>query len=100
MSVQSQTKREGDYPIGLSPSKRIALKIDNRTIIQTIYESESDIDIYLGGANRWCIHCTLHKGNNNKIKEKGFLVKIQYDMLCSVEEKYSQEVTLKNYYNY
>ena len=86
MSVQPQIKREGDYPIGLSPSKRIALKIDNHTIIQTIYESKSHIDIYLGGVKRWCIYCTIHK-ENNKIKEEGFLVKIRYDMLCSVEEK-------------
>jgi len=86
MSLRSQTKREGDYPSGLTPTKRVALKIDNHTIIQTIYETNSDIDIYLGGVKRWCIHCTLHK-ENNKIKEKGFLVKIRYDMLCSVEEK-------------
>lgn len=86
MSLRSQIKREGDYPSGLIPTNRVALKIDNHTIIQTIYETNSDIDIYLGGVKRWCIHCVLHK-ENNKIKEKGFLVKIRYDMLCSVEEK-------------
>jgi len=40
----------------------------------------------LGGVKHWCIHCELSK-ENNKIKETGYLVKIRYDMLCSVEEK-------------
>lgn len=87
MSLRSQVKREGDYPIGKTITKRFALKIDNQTIILTIYESKSDIDIYLGGIKRWCIHSTIHRDKNNKIKEEGFLVKIRYDMLCSIEEK-------------
>ena len=86
MSLRSQVKREGDYPSGLTPTKRNALKVDNHTIIQTIYEINSTIHIYLGGVKRWFIHSTIHK-DNNKIKEEGFLVKIRYDMLCSVEEK-------------
>lgn len=85
MSLRSQIKREGDYPIGL---KRIRhqIKIDNHTIILTTYETETSIIIYLGGVKHWCIHSTIHK-DNNKIKEEGYLVKIRYDLLCSVEEK-------------
>lgn len=86
MSLRSQIKREGEYPSGLIPTNRVALKIDNNTIIQTTYETNSTIHIYLGGVKRWCIHSTIHK-ENNKIKDEGFLVKIRYDMLCSVEEK-------------
>jgi hypothetical protein len=86
MSLRSQIQKKGDYPFGLNPTKRMALKIDNHTVILTVYESLSDIDIYLGGVKRWCIHCSIHK-DNNKIKQEGFLVKIRYDMLCSVEEK-------------
>ena len=86
MSLCSQIKREGDYPSGLTPTNRNVLKIDNHSIIQTIYETNSTIHIYLGGVQRWCIHSTIHK-ENNRIKEEGFLVKIRYDMLCSVEEK-------------
>lgn len=86
MSLRSQIKKEGDYPIGLK-GIRHQLKIDNHTIILTTYETESSITIYLGGVKHWCIHSTLHKDNNNKIKEEGYLVKIRYDLLCSVEEK-------------
>jgi len=87
MSLRSQVKREGDYLIGKTITKRFALKIDNQTIILTIYESKSDIDIYLGGIKQWCIHSTIHRDKNNKIKEDGYLVKIRYVMLCSIEEK-------------
>ena len=86
MSLRSQIKKEGEYPSGLTPTNRNVLKIDNHSIIQTIYETNSTIHIYLGGVKRWCIHSTIHK-ENNRIKEEGFLVKIRYDMLCSVEEK-------------
>ena len=86
MSLRSQIKREGDYPIGLK-GIRHQLKMDNHTIILTTYETETSIIIYLGGVKHWCIHSTIHKDNNNKIKEEGYLVKIRYDLLCSVEEK-------------
>lgn len=84
MSLRSQIKREGDYPIGLK-GIRHQLKMDNRTIILTTYETETSITIYLGGAKHWCIHCDLIK-ENGRIKEEGYLIKIRYDLLCSVEE--------------
>lgn len=80
-----QIKKEGDYPIGLKGIIH-QLKMNNHTIILTTYETETSISIYLGGVNHWCIHSTLPK-DNNKIKEEGYLVKIRYDLLCSVEEK-------------
>jgi hypothetical protein len=86
MSLRSQTKREGDYPSTLTGIRQ-QLKIDKHTIILTTYETNSTIHIYLGGVKRWCVHSTIHRDDNNKIKEEGFLVKIRYDLLCSVEEK-------------
>lgn len=86
MSLRSQIKRDGDYPTHIKGIQH-QLKIDNHTIILTTYETETSIIIYLGGVKHWCIHSTIHKDDNNKIKEEGFLVKIRYDLLCSVEEK-------------
>lgn len=86
MSLRSQIKREGEYPIGLI-GIRHQIKMDNHTIILTTYETDTSIIIYLGGVKHWCIHSTIHKDNNNKIKEEGYLIKIRYDLLCSVEEK-------------
>jgi hypothetical protein len=85
MSLRSQIKREGDYPKGLKGIQH-QLKMDNHTIILTTYETETSIIIYLGGVKHWCMHSTLHK-YNKKINEEGYLVKIRYDLLCSVEEK-------------
>jgi hypothetical protein len=85
MSLRSQIKREGDYPTGLKGIRQ-QLKMDNHTIILTTYETDTKITIYLGGMKHWCIHCELIK-ENNIIKEEGYLIKIRYDLLCSVEEK-------------
>lgn len=87
MSISSQIRRDGDYPIDKTPTTRNALKIDNHTVIETIYETTKTVNMYLGGVKRWCIHCELIKDENNTIKETGFLIKIRYDMLCSIEER-------------
>jgi hypothetical protein len=85
MSLRAQIKKEGEYPSSLQPTSRIALKVDGKTIILTTYETSYSINIYLGGIKHWCIHSELLKGAT-KMKEEGYLIKIRYDMLCSVEE--------------
>jgi hypothetical protein len=86
MSLCSQIKKEGEYPQTSVIGIRQLLKIDNKTIVLTTYEKENSIALYLGGVKHWCIHCDLAK-ENNKIKEEGYLIKIRYDLLCSLEEK-------------
>ena len=54
MSLRSQVKKEGDYPGDKQPTLRNSLKIENHTIILTIYETQSVINIYLGGIKHWC----------------------------------------------
>lgn len=92
MSLRSQIKKEGEYPPGKGVQE--TLKIDNQTIILTRYESEYGINLYVGGIKHWCIHIELIKGNG-KIKEIGYLIKIRYDLLCSVEEdiKHGGDIT-------
>lgn len=85
MSLRSQVKKEGEYPITKIPPRREAIKLANHTIILSIYETDYTINLYLGGVKHWCIHCELSK-ENNTLKKEGFLIKIRYDMLCSVEE--------------
>jgi hypothetical protein len=84
MSLRAQIKKEGEYP-STQYTTRAALKIDNKTIILTTYETAYSINIYLGGVKHWCIHTELLK-DGDKMKEEGYLIKIRYDMLCSVEE--------------
>jgi predicted transcriptional regulator with HTH domain len=85
MSLRSKVKKEGDYPSN-TIGKRELLEVENKTIVLTTYEKNSLISIYLGGVKHWCIHCDIVKGDNGKIEEKGYLIKIRYDLLCSMEE--------------
>jgi hypothetical protein len=84
MSIRAQIKKEGEYPSTMEFKKEM-LKIDNKTIILSTSETNKSINIYLGGEKHWCLHCELSK-DGNQIKEEGYLIKIRYDMLCSVEE--------------
>lgn len=85
MSLRAQIKKEGEYPPAIGT--RETLKIANQTIVLTTYETEYGINIYLGGAKHWCIHCELIKDKDtNRLKREGYLIKIRYDMLCSIEE--------------
>ncbi len=86
MSLRSKIKKEGEYPLNIA-SKRELLVIENKTIVLTIYEKTSSINIYLGGVKHWCINCEEIKDDNGKIKEEAYLIKIRYDLLCSIEEK-------------
>jgi len=85
MSLRSKVKKEDDYPSN-TIGKRELLEVENKTIVLTTYEKNSLISIYLGGVKHWCIHCDIVKGDNGKIEEKGYLIKIRYDLLCSMEE--------------
>lgn len=82
--MRATIRKEGEYPTTLIFNREI-LKLENKTIILSTSETNRSINIYLGGVKHWCIHCELIK-ENNMIKEEGYLVKIRYDMLCSVEE--------------
>lgn len=87
MSIRSQVKKEGAYPQksdGTSIHKT-KLTVKNHTILLVQYENENHISLYLGGKYTWCVHCGLVK-ENGQLKPIGYLVKIRYDMLCSLEE--------------
>ena len=85
MSLRAKVKKDGDYPSDII-SKRELIEVEKRTIVVTTYERGNIISIYLGGSNHWCIHTELVKSINGKIEEKAYLIKIRYDLLCSLEE--------------
>lgn len=85
MSLRATVKKEGEYPLTNTNYKRELLEIEDKVIVLTTYETLKSINIYLGGVKHWCIHCELIK-DNGKIKEDAYLIKIRYDMLCSLEK--------------
>ena len=52
-------------------------------------ESKKSINIFIGGPDKWCIHCEIHK-NGGSFKPMGYLVKIRYDILCSLTHNFSK----------
>jgi hypothetical protein len=61
----------------------------SQTFLVVSYESSRTINIYVGGPEKWCIHCELIK-DKNTIKPLGYLIKLRYDMLCSLEHSFAK----------
>ncbi len=87
MSLRRQVKQEGSYPDKRANEVITRHKLNGsvKSILLTSYESDYSINIYMGGRERWCVHCELIKDKDG-MKPTGFLIKIRYDMLCSLEK--------------
>lgn len=90
------SKKPGDYPI-----KEEHQTIDKKTILigtkkllLSTYEKGRTINLYIGGHDKWCIHCDLSK-DGNIVKSMGYLIKIRYDMLCSLDNNMSRGYDMK-----
>ncbi len=81
-----RVKPYGYYPvIDNTIITKTKIKIGaNKSFLIVSYESNRTINIYVGGPEKWCINCELIKDGNN-IKSKGYLIKLRYDILCSLE---------------
>lgn len=90
MSVRSMVRRNGDYP-ALRDNEKVsqkAIQIGNsQSFLLVTYESLRTINMYVGGPNKWCINCELIK-RDNEIKKIGYLIKIRYDIQCSLEHSF------------
>ncbi len=84
-------KLEGYYPnINNTTITRTRIQIGTtQSFLIVSYESSKTINIYVGGPEKWCINCELIK-DGNKIKPQGYLTKIRYDMLCSLEHSFAK----------
>jgi hypothetical protein len=70
------------------------LQIGKKNILLITYESERAINIYVGGPEKWCIHCELIK-RENQVQPLGYLIKLRYDMLCSLEHNFAKGHDIK-----
>lgn len=83
-------RRNGDYPAPRDNEKVVQKSIhigNSQSFLLVTYETSRSINMYLGGPNKWCINCELIKRDND-IKQIGYLIKIRYDMQCSLEHAF------------
>ena len=85
------SKKEEDYPLkeGYQSIKREAIQIGTRKLLLSTYEDKRYINLFIGGHDKWCINCELIK-EDNTVKPMGYLLKIRYDMLCTLEHNMSR----------
>lgn len=85
------TKKPGDYPEKNESQiiRKTKIQLRNIYLLVSIYESDKSINIYIGGRKKWCIHCELIK-TNNIVQPKGYLIKVRYDSLCSLDQPIQQ----------
>lgn len=84
-------KRNGDYP-AKDPQETETFQVihlGSLSLLLTKRESEKLITIYLGGPMRWCVYCELPK-SNGQLKEIGYLNKVRFDLLCSMEHSFAK----------
>jgi hypothetical protein len=93
-------RREGYYPN--KGDNEIVTKtkilINNKSILLMKYESSKRVNLYIGGHEKWCIHCELIK-DGNTVKPLGFLIKLRYDMLCSLDNHFERGADTKQLTN-
>lgn len=80
-------KRNGYYPDKQNDDTvtKTAICIGNtQSFLLVSYESSRKIRLYVGGPDKWCINCDIIK-RDNQIQPLGYLIKVRYDILCSLE---------------
>lgn len=87
---RQMVKKPGYYP-DAKENERMTKKVIRigmkQSFLLVTYESSRLIAIYVGGHDKWCIHCEIAK-SDNMIKPKGYLIKVRYDMYCSLEHSF------------
>lgn len=85
--MNTMRKRDGLIPPKKEWQTEIikTITIGRKKLKMVIHESNKDIDIYIGGHDIFCIHATLIKRDNISI---GFLNKVRYDSVCSLENDF------------
>jgi len=80
-------KFPGDYPEKRDYETVIQSKIDlgETSLLLVKYISSKSVNIFIGGPEKWCVHCEIMNG-----KSMGYLVKIRYDILCSLKHNFAK----------
>lgn len=79
-------KRPGNYPRNSSPTAQQTIQLGKKEILLRTYETDQTIQLHFGGRTKWCVHVDLIKdpAAPDRMKSLGYLVKIRYDELCSL----------------
>lgn len=86
-----RAKKSGDYPEAEERETvdRKTIHIGNKRVLCVTYEKKKSINLFIGGHETWCIHAELIK-DGNKFKPRGYLIKIRYDTLCSLDHNFTR----------
>ena len=89
-------KLPGDYPDKKNYETIIKkqIHIGSSSLLIVLYESNKSINIFIGGPEKWCIHCEVIKN-----KSLGYLIKIRYDILCSLNHNFAKGKDTKQILN-
>ncbi len=85
-------KRNGDYPEKLQGESETqeVIRLGSLSLLLTKRESTRAVSLFLGGPLKWCIYCELPKDASGAIKETGYLNKVRFDVLCSMEHSFAK----------
>lgn len=87
-----KTCRPEAYPALQGNEKQAKTKMSigtKQSFLLVTYESAKTINIYVGGEDKWCINAELIKEGANT-KPLGYLIKLRYDMYCSLEHSFTK----------
>lgn len=73
-----------EQPRGTIKTTVEKVKVGNKIMVITSYDTEDSITIYIGSNNIYCIDAQIMKKNNGVPMEDGMLNKIRWDKECSL----------------
>lgn len=85
-------------PSACTGSEFYKIKVGTKHLKMSIYETESIVNIYIGGPKLYCIHATINK-EDSRLVQMGFLKlaigtieQIYYNKQCSLEHNFTQGI--------
>ena len=89
--------KSGEYPNRkdddtIINKKEIHIGLSSLPLVE--YNNKRTINIFIGGPEKWCIHCEIIKG-----KPVGYLIKVRYDILCSLKHNFAKGKDTKQIIN-
>lgn len=87
----SRSCKQFDYPGQKNALiKDYIVSTNSKRFRMIIYETNRRVSLYIGGHIRYCIYAELNKDDNGILKEYGYLHKIRYDEVCSLDNKFTR----------
>lgn len=87
----SRLLKEYDYP-GQKNDTVIhkIVSTNSKRFRMSIYENERLLSFYIGGHTRFCVYAEMIKNDNGELKDMGYLYKIRYDEVCSLDNQFTR----------